>query len=456
MIERIYDYIDDHFEEHLVKVKKFLRIPSISAENRGLVQAARWLKTSFEDMGFRVEFHGNPKAPIVVARFGKKRRKTLLVYGMYDVQPVSGQVWNSPPFQAKTKYLKGVGPAIIARGACNSKGPLGGFMNALSSIQAIDRIPVNLVLTIEGEEEIGSPSLPAFYERYKKQLKADAGFEAFWAEYGTDVDQPIVSLGTKGILVIEAICRGGDWGGPVDKPVHSSVGAWIASPMWRLLKALSTLIGNDERILVEGFFNEVRPPSTEDKRLLAHLSKTFDENRTLKLMSAKRFKYRSRGAKLLGEYLFSPTIQPKIFSCNEGDLIPFEAKAEIVVRIVPEMNPVKTLNRIRKHLSGKGYGDIELTQKIYYPWSRTRLCEPVVQSIIETYREFGKEPQIWPLLASATPYYIFSNILKIPYAWGGLGIAGGSHSSNEFFSIEGFRQFEKSIVSFLYRFADDS
>lgn len=452
-LKAVYDHIDDVFPEHLSKTQEFLRLRSISVERVGLLETAQWLKDYLETLGSHVQLVGNQEAPIVWAQFDLGRPKTLLVYGMYDVQPVANQIWSSHPFEANIQVLAEIGPCVIARGACNSKGPLLGFLNAVEALRQVDEIPLNLILTIEGEEEIGSPTLPEFYKQKKQQLKADAGFEPFWAEYGTDVDRPTLSLGSKGIIGLELICRGGEWGGPTKHAIHSSIGAWLASPTWRLIKALNTLVDKDEAIKVEGFYEEVIPPRQEDEELLAKLSTTFDENRILISMGAKRFKYTLHGVDLLRKYLYSPTMTISSLGQTEGDVIAPEARARLIIRVVPKMNPDRTIEKVRQHLAAQGYNDIEIRVLFRNPYSQTSLNEKVVQCMIETYQQFNTEPQIWPISASATPYYLFSEVLGIPYSWGGLGKAGRSHVSDEYFSVEGLKLFEKSIATFLHKFA---
>ena len=453
-LSQIHNYINTIFPKHLSKTQEFLRQPSISTGNIGLAETARWLKAYIEDLGGHVELSGRRESPIVFAKFDLGKRKTLLTYGMYDVHPVAGQNWSSSPFAADIREMSGIGPCIIARGACNSKGPLMGFLNALDAIRQVDEIPVNLILTIEGEEEIGSATLPLFYEQNKQCLKADAGFEPFWCEYGTDVDRPTLTLGTKGIASLELLCRGAEWGGPVVRPVHSSVGAWLASPALRLIKALGTFFSENEEIDIEGFYEEVAPPRPEDEKLLVTLASTFNEKSILAVMGARRFKYDLHGPELLRRYFFSPTLQVSLPTQVDGDIIAPEARAKLVFRLVPEMDPDKTIEKVRKHLATKGYDDIEIFTLNKYPWARSNIEEEVVRCMIETYRYHGVEPQILPLSASASPYYLFSRVLGIPYVWGGLGRAGGSHapmSTNA--SVEGLKLFEKSIVTFLSKFA---
>jgi acetylornithine deacetylase/succinyl-diaminopimelate desuccinylase-like protein len=452
-LKRIHDRIEGQFPEHFRKAQEFLRLRSVTDENVGLIAAAQWLRRYIEDLGAQVELAGKRESPIVFAKFQLGKPKTLLIYSMYDVHPVSGQDWSSPPFAAEVRVLPVIGHSIIARGACNSKGPLVGFLNAMHAIREVDEIPVNLILTIEGEEEIGSGALELFYKQNMERLRADAGFEPFWADYGTDVDRPTISLGTKGIVNLELICRGGQWGGPEDRPVHSSVGAWLASPAWRLIKALSTLVTEDEEIGIEGLCEDVVPPSQEDENLLHTLEATFDEKKMLGIMGARRFKYALHGVDLLRKYLFSPSIHVSPVMRVDGEVIQPEARARLTIRLVPEMEPNRTAGKVRRHLVSQGYADVEVLVTSGYTWARTSINERVVKSMIEAYRYHGYEPQIRPMSASATPYYLFSRILRIPYVWGGLGRAGGSHSVDEYASVEGLKLLEKSIVTFLYKFA---
>ncbi|PYV17816.1 MAG: hypothetical protein DMG07_05105 [Acidobacteria bacterium] len=384
----------------------------------------------------------------------EKREKTLLIYGMYDVQPVSGQDWSVPPFAATIRELPGLGQCLVARGACNSKGPLIGFINALSSLrQSQGELPSNFIFTIEGEEEVGSRSIEDFYRQHRAELKADTAFEPFWAEYGTDVDRPTVALGTKGIVSFQLECRGGDWGGAVSHPVHSSVAAWIGSPTWRLIRALSLLVDVNDDLNVPGLWRG-KPPSEEDEALLAKLAATFDEKRLLALMGAHRFKYTLRGADLLRKYYFSPTIHVTELLITDGDTIPTSARANISMRLVPGMAAEASVHAVREHLAANGFGDIVVTNLGGYPAVRTSLNDPINVALLDAYEYHGCQPQVIPLFASASPMYLFTDVLGIPYGSGGLGKAGGSHGVDEFFTIEGFKLFEKSIITLLYFFAN--
>ncbi|NIM98277.1 MAG: M20/M25/M40 family metallo-hydrolase, partial [candidate division Zixibacteria bacterium] len=166
------------------------------------------------------------------------------------------------PFAAEIRDLPGLGECVIARGAVNSKGALCGMFNALRTIKEKDQIPVNLIFTVEGEEEIGSPNFEAFIRRYQEELRAD-GVVDF--DFSQDTRGRVsMHLGLKGIVYLDLICRGGRKGGPTDDSVHGSVSAWISSPVWRLIRALGSLTDEKENIKIPGFYDNVVPPGKQD------------------------------------------------------------------------------------------------------------------------------------------------------------------------------------------------
>lgn len=450
----VHGAIDAAFNAHLERARSFLRLRGVSRDRSGLAAPARWLGAYLDELGAQVTFEGSAEAPLVYARIDVGAAKTLLVYGMYDVQPVGAQEpqWISDPFGADIRYVEGVGECIVARGACNSKGPLVGFLNALAALRAIGGIPVNLIFTIEGEEETGSASLPSFYRENRAVLSGvDAAFEPFWAEYGTDVQRPALALGCKGVAVLSITCAAGDWGGPSTNDVHSSVGSLVASPAWRLLRALSSIVDSADRLVVDGLAPQT--PSADDERLLANLAAGFSQEAALRQLGARRFRQPAATVDLLREHLYSTTAHVSGIDIGDGDVIPANARAGLVLRLAPGVSPGDALDSVRNQLRRNGYGDLAVEQEVAYPGSRTPLNEPVIRSMLDSYADFGVHPDIWPLLASATPYYLFSEVLQIPYVVGGLGRAGGSHAPNEFASVEGLRLLEKSLATFLLRFA---
>ena len=153
-----YDYIDANLDDHLAAIQRWLRQPSISAQNDGIQDMAEMVRRDLEGLGFaEADIVPTDGHPGVWGYYDAGADKTLVVYLMYDVQPVNPEDWQSPPFAAEV-IDHDLGKVIMARGATNQKGPQRAFLNALEAIIAADgTLPVNIMITAEGEEELGSP-----------------------------------------------------------------------------------------------------------------------------------------------------------------------------------------------------------------------------------------------------------------------------------------------------------
>jgi acetylornithine deacetylase/succinyl-diaminopimelate desuccinylase-like protein len=454
---RIDAHIDEHFPQHLARVQTFVRQPSISGEGVGMPEMAALVAGSIRELGGTADVVPTPGWPVVYGELDAGALRTLLLYGMYDVQPVVGEEWLVPPFEGRIIPFEDRGDCVVARGVYNTKGPLAGLFSALESVRAVEgRLPVNLKFMIEGEEELGSRNLPAFVERHKEKLRADGTYFAFYAQEKTG--KPVLWLGVKGILFFEMVCRGGAWGGPTTRGIHGSLGAFIASPAWRMIHAMETMTGPDERITIDGIYDRVIPPSAEDERVLADLAKTFDVDLELRENDVLRPKHDLKGAALLRRYLFDPILNiDGIVGGHHGagskTLLPHEVRAKMHVRLVPNMEPADVREKILAHLRKIGCADFEVRFEEGYPWAKMSPAAPVSQAMIRAVRALGLEPEVWPNIAGSAPFYIFSRTLKQPFAMGGLGHGGRAHSPNEFATLEGMRLFEKSVVRFLAEFA---
>ncbi len=456
-LERIFADIDSNFDQHVERVKTFVRQPSISGEGVGMEAMAELVAGSISELGGHGEIVPTAGWPVVYGELDAGARRTLLLYGMYDVQPVTGETWIVSPFGGEVVSLDGFGPCVVSRGVYNSKGPLAGALNALKSVQAVaGRLPVNVKFVVEGEEELGSRHLPGFMRAYQKRLQADGTYFPF---YGEDrKGKPILYLGVKGIVFFELVCRGGEWGGPTTRGIHGSHGAWVASPAWRMLHALATMVDRQERITIDGFYEHVIPPTAEDEQVLAALAKTFDPESFFRDNDVKRFKHSLQGAALLRRYLFDPIINiDGIVGGHWGPgsktLLPHEVRAKMHARLVPNMEPEEVREKLTAHLKKIGCVDFEVHMEEGYPWAKTRSSAPLTQAIVRAIRSFGREPEIWPNIAGSAPFYLFSRVLHQPFVMGGMGHGGRSHSSNEYATLEGMRRFEQSVVRFLYEFA---
>jgi len=456
-IERVEARIEAEFEQHLDRVRRFVRQPSISGEGVGMQEMAALVRDSIAGLGGGAEIVATPGWPVVYGAVDAGRPKTLLLYGMYDVQPVEGEDWEVPPFAGETVDLPRLGPSIVARGVYNTKGPLAGMFNVLEAIQRADgRLPVNVKFVVEGEEELGSRNLPAFVSAYRDKLGAHATYFAFYCQDPNG--KPVLWLGVKGIQYFEVTCRGGAWGGPRTRGVHGSNAVWVGSPAWRLVRALATMMDDDEGIRVPGLRDDVVPPSAEDEALLASLVETFDPATHLSNWDAGRFKYPDDRAALLRHYLYDPTLNiDGIWGGYTGaamkTLLPHEVRVKMDVRLVPNMEPERVRDALRAHLARLGREDISVHFYDGYPPAKTSIAEPSVQALLAAIRSLGREPEVWPHLAGSAPFYLFRRMLGQPFVAGGLGHGGRPHSPNEYATIDGMRLFERSVARFFYEFA---
>jgi acetylornithine deacetylase/succinyl-diaminopimelate desuccinylase-like protein len=444
--EKVNRYIDTHVDEHLRKLQEFLRQPSISAENYGVRDCAELLKTHFEDLGCKnTRLIETGSFPVVYGEYDAHAEKTLLIYMMYDTQPFAGETWTSPPLEAKLVDIEPFGKCVIARGAINSKGPLIAFLNALESIQAVgDEIPVNLMFVAQGDEELGSVHFAKFVDEHKETLgRAHA---MFGPEAAQDRNGKVtMTLGTKGVEYVELECSGRLWGkGPSEFDIHSSDKSWVDSPVWRMIHALATMTSEDgNRILIEGWYDNVKPPGKDDLELIIKLAETADEETAKQEMKVKRFIDDLHGKDLLLQYLYSTTLNIDgvwggYMGPGSKTVLPHKITVKIDARLVPDQKPEDIIPKIRRHLDKHGYSDIVIRPMDPYDWSKTDIREPIVQATIQAYRKLRYEPEIWPLAAWSVPYHLFNrNPLHLPFIDAGLGHGGRAHAPDEYFVIEG-------------------
>ncbi len=450
---RVFGRLAEGFERDLEDVRSFLRMRSISYTGEGIRETSQAVKRWIEELGGTAELVPVPDGyhPVVFGRVDAGAPRTLLIYGMYDVMPADEPDWVSPPFAAEIREWDGLGPCIINRGAANTKGPLAGFFTAMRAVKEVEgRLPVNLTFVIEGEEEYGSRSLPKFFSmRYDDLKECEAVLFPF---FGCDKEgAPSILLGTKGILYFELACRGGTWGGPTTRGIHGSNNVWVDNPVWRLVRALSTMVDDEQRITVDGFFDRVRQPTEEDRALCDALGKSEAAQRDLRANDVLRFKRGLEGKDLFLHAQTQPQLNiDGIYGGYTGPgtktLLPHEATVKMDVRTVPDQDPDAVVAAIRGHLDKRGYSDIQMKVINKYPWSKVSYKEPIVQALAGAYRGLGAEPAVYPLNIGSAPFYLFDRVLKVPYVFGGMGHGARQHSSNEYFRVDGLLDFEKSMV----------
>ena len=303
---RAWEQIDKDFDEHLEEIRNFLRCPTVSASDDDMLAGAEYVAALIEDAGGSAEIIPTAGHPAVLGRIEGDGPR-LLRYGMYDVQPADEPGWSSPPFAAATADLPGAGSSIVARGAANSKGSLASFLLALASARRVSDLPAEIVFLMDGEEELGSPSLPGVMSDRRTDLAAEAAFDMDLTADRRDVAE--VYLGCKGIVSFVLSCSGGEWGGPVGRALHSSEGVVISSPAWSLVRALSALRDAAERDSLDGLLPAAVPP--EDERLLDALARDFDPAAHLEESGALAYRGLDDARSLLTALMYEPGTQPQ-------------------------------------------------------------------------------------------------------------------------------------------------
>jgi len=462
--ESVYEYIDAHEFDHVAALQRWLRQPSVSAQNDGIAEMAEMLRGDLESMGFQeAELVPTDGHPGVWGYYDAGAAKTLVVYMMYDVQPVNPEDWDSPPFDARLVDHK-LGKVVMARGATNQKGPERAFLNALEAIIAVDgTLPVNIMIAAEGEEELGSPHYDQIVDAYFDRLEsADAALFPF----NSQVPDGTVNLvlGVKGILYFEMTAQGGDWGGPARAEIHGSYKAIVDSPVWRLVKALSALTSADgNTILVPGYYDGIRPPTEEESLLINAGLEHVNDAQLQEILGVSHWIDGKTGVDAIIELLYQPTLNiDGIWGGYTGEgvktILPHEVTAKVDSRLPPDLDPDTALAKIRGFLDANGYADIETRKLSGYPPSQTSVRAPAVQAALSVFMKYTHDVAVKPRIAGSAPFYQFTERLGLPLVPTGLGFGTGAHAPNEIMLIEpaegvpvaGLAEIEKAYADFIY------
>ncbi len=334
----------------ITDLAELVAIPSVSARAEGLDSCAQKIVDLLAEAGFHTEIHPGDVGPFVVGEAGDGPF-TLVIYNHYDVQPEDPiGLWTDPPFVLSLRDDR-----LYGRGAADDKGEFTSRLAGWRCFQAqnSEPLPFKLIWIVEGEEEIGSPSLTRFLEHRFPDLRADL----CWWEFG-EVDKsgrPIVLMGFKGILAVELECQ------TARADLHSSLGAIFDNPLWRLASAISSLRDKSGRILIDGFYDEVVQPDAKSSILAAtppfpleDLQAETGGRRLLDGIDAGNF-YRHLN--------MEPCLNVNGFHGGYGGegaktVLPFAGTAKLDFRLVPGQPPVRMAELLRDHLDAKGFEDI--------------------------------------------------------------------------------------------------
>jgi acetylornithine deacetylase/succinyl-diaminopimelate desuccinylase-like protein len=468
-LKPIYNQIEKRHGEALARLQEWIRQPTIAAESRGITEGRDLTMRLLRDAGFgKVESIHTDGHPGIFATLDAGAPRTIGLYFMYDVKQVDPKEWSSPPWDAAMVDLPKLGKVVMGRGAVNQKGPEAAFLAALHAIRgAGKKLPVNLVLVAEGEEEIGSPHFPQIVAQPAVQAALKRCEGIFMPHAGQSRDGTVtINLGAKGIVECEIVSSADTWGRGPKKDVHSSNRARIDSPAWHLVQALNTLVTPAGDPAIDGLFDKVRPLGDRDRAYLDEAARRIDEAVTKQSLGVERWAHDASWRQSLDDFAGKPTVNIEgLVSGYTGPggmtILPHRAAAKLDLRLVPDMTAADTLAKLKAHLAKRGFGDLEVKMTGGYDPNSTPPDSRLIRAQTKVYERSGIKPILWPRLAGSWPGYVFTGApLKLPAGHFGLGYGTGAHAPDEYFLIEssdpklyGFDAMVRSCVDYLYELA---
>lgn len=438
-LQSLDQYFTNNRDRHLEELTNFLAIPSISAlseHQSDMQKAAEWLSNEFESIGLEnVSIEKTAGQSVVYADWlHAEGQPTILIYGHYDVQPVDPlHLWETPPFEATIRDNK-----LYARGASDDKGQVFMHSKAIEALMNVEgKLPVNVKLIIEGEEEIGSPSLEEYIQNNQDKLAADFIVISDTGMYGPG--QPAICYGLRGLAGVQIDVKGpkgdlhsGLYGGGVQNPIHA------------LVEILASFRDAEGTIAIDGFYDQVRDLTEEERAGWAALD--FDREAVKKEVGVKE---------LTGEpgYTYTeqtwarPTLEINgVFGGFSGEgiktVLPSEAGAKITCRLVPDQEPDEIVEKLRAHIAKHEPVGCEVTITEFdkgKPYL-TPYDHEVIQAAGRAYEQVYGVPTVYTRGGGSIPIVAaFDEILKLPVVLMGFGLdTENFHAPNEHFHLENF------------------
>lgn len=440
-------------------LQTLIRQPSVSARRVGLLECANlvahiMLKSGITSEVLYLDHLKNDKKdvppPIVYGEVKSKANpngRTILFYNHYDVQPEEPlELWKVDPFSGKVE-----GNYIFGRGSSDDKGELITRIKAVEYfLKKTGDVPCNVKFIVEGEEEIGSLHVEKYLTKYRHKLTCDGVIWEFG--YIDERDRPIISLGMKGLLYVELLSKG------PSRDAHSSLAVLIENPAWRLVRALNTMRDNNGKILIRGWYKDVREFTPEELSLIAN--EPFDEEEFKKEYGIDKFVNNTTGIEARKAFVGMSTCNiAGLLSGYTGEgaktILPAEAKVKIDFRLVPDMIPEKQFELVKNHLKENGFED-DIDIKLIHGEAAVRM--PSNHSFVKQIEESAKETfgsAIISISSAGTgPMHSFAKVLGAPcVSIGSTYLYAKIHSPNEFARIDLLNKMTKCIGAILEKFA---
>jgi acetylornithine deacetylase/succinyl-diaminopimelate desuccinylase-like protein len=447
-MDKAMNYIQENKDRFLEELFEVIRIPSISSieeHKPDMIRTAEALKAKLIEAGVdKAEVIPSEGNPVVYAeKIIDANAPTVLVYGHYDVMPVDPlDLWKSPPFEPEIRDEK-----IYARGADDDKGQAFMHIKAFESMVATDSLTCNVKFMIEGEEEIGSPSLGKWCEQHKDMLTADTILVSDTGMIAQDI--PSITTGLRGLSYIEVKVIG------PNKDLHSGIfGGAVANPANVLAKMIASLMDEDNHITIPGFYDDVIEVSDEERAEMAKAPFDLDEyKKALDLSEVEGEKGYSTNERTG----IRPSMDVNgIWSGYIGEgaktVLPSVAHAKISFRLVPGQDNVKISELAKKHIESIAPASVkvEVTPLHGGQGYVSPITMPAYKAAEKAYTEtFGKKPIPTRSGGSIPIISTFEDVLGIKSILMGFGLESDAiHSPNENYPLFNFYKGIETIVAF--------
>ena len=450
MLSDALQYARQHRQQHLAELKQVLTIPSISAQpghRPDIQRAADWMAEHLSRMGLTTAVHPTAGHPIVLAEWSGAGadRPTVLIYGHYDVQPVDQlDLWRSNPFEPTVR-----GDDLFARGASDDKGQVFAHMKAVESyLKTAGRLPLNVKFIIEGEEEIGGPSLDAFIDKHAAELRADVALVS--DSHMLRPDLPAIQYGLRGLAYLEVEVTG------PSTDLHSGVyGGAVYNPAQALAEMVASLKDRDGRITVPGFYDAVRPIDDEERRTLAAVPFSDEQ---FKREAGVQQTWGERGYSVIEQVTARPTLEVNGLwggYIGEGGktVLPSKAYAKISCRLVADQDHREIGRLVSEHLQRIAPPQVSVKTTVLHGGQGILLDRhsPAMQAAaLALEKAFGAKPVFMREGGSIPVVAAFKDMLGIDTVLMGFGLSDDNlHAPNEKFHLPNFHRGIEASIHFL-------
>jgi acetylornithine deacetylase/succinyl-diaminopimelate desuccinylase-like protein len=451
------------------RLQDWIKLPMITAEKLNVDSGPEAMMALAREAGFQtVKRIPTAGTDGVFATLDVGAPRWVGVYFMYDVKQFDPKEWSSPPLEGRIVDKPGIGKVIVGRGAVNQKGPESAFLAALHAFKAANRkLPVNIVLVCEGEEEVASTHFKQIVTHpdvMPALKKCDGVFIPFVQGPTGEVT---IQLGAKGPIEFQLIADGGASGVGPSSDIHSSEKARVDSPIWRLTQAVASLTSPDGNTpMLDGYMDNVKPLTARQKELIRIAARSMNEAAVKKQYGITHWINNESFEDSLIRLTEQPTINLQgLIGGYTGpggkSILPNHAEAKLELRMVPDQTYDEIARKLRAHLDKRGFTDIRLNISGGYDPTQTDENSRIIRSAIAAYKAMGKEPALFPRLAGSWPGSVFTQPpLSLPALQYGVGFGAGAHAPNEYFVIEsanpkvgGYTEATMGYVELLYAIA---